>query len=132
MQAIMNDVIHQEIELSATPDRVYEALMDSAQHGAFTGGPAQISRDEGGAFSCHDGRIVGRNVELVPGARIVQAWRVAAWEAGVFSMVRMELRPEGERTRLVLDHSGVPAEFREHIASGWQARYWKPLVELFA
>lgn len=128
----MSDVIHQEIVLAATPDRVYEALMDSEQHGAFTGGPAQISRDEGGAFSCHDGRIVGRNLELVPNGRIVQAWRVAAWEPGLYTVVRMELRPEGERTRLVLDHSGVPPEFREPIASGWEARYWKPLTELFA
>ncbi len=128
----MSDVIHQEIELSAAPARIYEALMDSAQHGAFTGGPAQMSPDEGGAFSCHDGRIVGRNLELVPGARIVQAWRVAGWEPGLFSVVRMELRPEGQGTRLVLDHSGVPVEHREHIALGWQARYWQPLAEFLA
>jgi activator of HSP90 ATPase len=132
LQTIMSDVIHQEIELDATPDRIYEALMDAAQHSAFTEGPAVVSRDEGGAFSCHDGRIVGRNIELVPGSRIVQAWRVAAWEPGLFSVVRFELRPEGGRTRLVMDHSGVPPEFREHIAGGWQARYWGPLAKFLA
>jgi activator of HSP90 ATPase len=75
---------------------------------------------------------VGRNIELVPGSRIVQAWRVAAWEPGLFSVVRFELRPEGKGTRVIMDHSGVPPEFREHIAGGWQARYWGPLAKLFA
>lgn len=128
----MSDVIHQEIELDATPDRIYEAYMDAAQHSAFTGVPAVISREEGGPFSCHDGGIVGRNIELVPGSRIVQAWRVAAWQPGLFSVVRFELRPEGKGTRVIMDHSGVPPEFREHIAGGWQARYWEPLAKLFA
>jgi activator of HSP90 ATPase len=132
LQTIMSDAIHQELEFDATPDRIYEAYMDAAQHSAFTDGPAQISRDEGGAFSCHGGGIVGRTLELVPGARIVQAWRVASWEPGLYSVVRLELRPEGGRTRLVMDHSGVPSQFREHISSGWHARYWVPLAKFLA
>lgn len=125
----MSDVIHQEIELAATPARIYEAYMSSEQHSAFTDGPAEINKEEGGAFSCHGGQILGRNIELVPGSRIVQAWRVAAWEPGLFSVVRFELRAEKGGTRLVMDHSGVPEAFREHIAGGWHARYWGPLAK---
>jgi activator of HSP90 ATPase len=120
--------IHQEVLLPASPERVYEALMDSARHAAFTAnGAAQISRDEGGAFSAHGGAIVGRNVELVPNARIVQAWRVANWPAGLYSIVRFELHADGSGTRAVLDHSGVPDADRPHVDAGWHTRYWEPL-----
>jgi 4-hydroxybutyryl-CoA dehydratase/vinylacetyl-CoA-Delta-isomerase len=120
--------IHQEISLNATPDLVYEALMDSGQHGAFTAGRAEISRDVGGAFSCHGGAIVGRNIALVPNVRIVQAWRVATWAPGVYSIVRLEFRAQGQGTLLVLDHTGVPEGTSESLASGWHARYWEPLA----
>ena len=74
----MAEPIRQEVVLPATPGRIYSAYMDSAEHEAFTNnGPASISDDVGGAFSCHGGAISGRNVELVAGKRIVQAWRVA-------------------------------------------------------
>ncbi len=49
--------------------------MNDKEHGEFTGGPASISRDVGGAFSGHGGHVVGRNVELIPNERIVQACR---------------------------------------------------------
>ena len=67
----MAEPIRQEVVLPATPGRIYSAYMDSAEHEAFTNnGPASISDDVGGAFSCHGGAISGRNVELVAGKRI--------------------------------------------------------------
>lgn len=124
----MSSVIHQEVSLSASPDRVFRAFMDSGEHSAFTGGPATLSAEAGGAFSAHGGAVQGRNVELVPGRRIVQAWRIADWAEGVYSILRLELQPEGDGTRLVMDHEGVPAEKREAITAGWQMRYWEPLA----
>ncbi|MCA9666334.1 MAG: SRPBCC domain-containing protein [Myxococcales bacterium] len=119
--------IHQEVELAATPHAVYEALMDQSQHAALTGGAATISREVGGAFSCHDGQIVGRHIELVPDQRIVQAWRVSAWPEGVYSIVRFELEAAGAGTKLVLDHDGFPEGAGEMLAQGWQMRYWDAL-----
>ena len=124
----MPEWIHQEIDFTASPTRIYEAYMDSAQHAEFTAnGDAAISPDAGGAFSCHGGAILGRNIELVPGKRIVQAWRVANWEDGVYSIVRIELHERAGGTRLILDHAGYPAEGGEHLDSGWHERYWIPL-----
>ena len=101
----MAEPIRQEVVLPATPGRIYSAYMDSAEHEAFTNnGPASISDDVGGAFSCHGGAISGRNVELVAGKRIVQAWRVASWPAGVYSLVRIDLEPAGTQTRVKLTH----------------------------
>lgn len=119
--------IHQEVELPASPDEVYETFMDEAKHSALTHGKAQISREAGGLFAQHDGQITGRNLDLVPGQRIVQAWRFEQWEPGLFSIVRFELKPNGDGTTVVMDHSGVPDEFEEGVADGWNVRYWEPL-----
>src|SRR5215831_5687652 len=68
--------IHQEIEFNASPQQLYEALLDSKQFTEFSGRPTQINREVGGAFSLFKGHIIGRNLELAPNERIVQAWRV--------------------------------------------------------
>jgi activator of HSP90 ATPase len=120
--------IHQEVILKASPERVYAALTDAAQFSKVTSGaPTENQLQPGGAFSSFGGTIVGRNIELVPNQRIVQAWRVKTWPEGVFSIVRFELVAQGSGTRLLLDHSGYPEGSGAHLASGWQARYWEPL-----
>ncbi len=128
----MSKPIHQEIDFKASPKRIYEALMNDEEHGEFTGGPARISRDVGGAFSCHGGMVVGRNVELIPNERIVQAWRIGDWDDGVYSIVRFELKEQGSETRLILDHSGFPEGAGEHLESGWHKMYWEPLRDYLA
>ena len=97
--------IHQEIEFNATPQQLYDALLDSKQFSEFSGRAAEINREVGGAFSLFKGHIIGRNVELVPNERIVQAWRVVTWPEGVYSIVRFELKPQGSGTHLVFDQS---------------------------
>src|SRR6185295_3180510 len=95
--------IHHEITLPASPAKVYRALLNSGEHGKFTGAPAEISGEAGGAFSAHDGWVLGRNIELVPNARIVQAWRTKNWPEGVYSIARFELKEESGKTRLIFD-----------------------------
>lgn len=119
--------LHQEVDIAAAPARVYEALLDSKQFAAFTGLPAEINREVGGAFSMFGGRIVGRNVELVKDARIVQAWRPANWDPGVYSLVKFELKQVDARTTVVLDHTGFPEGSFRHLNPGWYQRYWEPL-----
>jgi activator of HSP90 ATPase len=119
--------IHQEVDFAAPPQRIYAALIESKRFAAFTGAPADIHAEVGGAFSCFNGIISGRNVELVPNERIVQAWRVANWPPGVYSIAKFELKTQGSGTRLIFDHSGFPEDAREHLAQGWKARYWDPL-----
>ncbi|HEX3352843.1 MAG TPA: SRPBCC family protein [Terriglobales bacterium] len=119
--------LHQEIEVKATSQRIYDALLDSKQFAALTGLPAEISRDPGGTFSMFGGLIVGRNIELVPNQRIVQAWRPASWDPGLYSMVRFELKGQGSGTKVVLDHTGFPEGSFRHLDSGWYERYWEPL-----
>jgi activator of HSP90 ATPase len=123
--------IHQEVDLKASPQRVYEALLDAKQFTAFSAGAADIDGRVGGAFSLFDGHIVGRNVELIPGHRIVQAWRVVTWPEGVYSIARFELKAQGSGTHLAFDHTGFPENERDHLAEGWQSHYWSLLQKYF-
>jgi activator of HSP90 ATPase len=116
--------IHQEIDFNASPQQLYEALLDARQFTEFSGRPAEINREVGGAFSLFKGHIIGRNVELVPNQRIVQAWRVVTWPEGAYSIARFELKPQGSGTHLVLDHIGFPEGLHNHLAQGWEENYW--------
>jgi uncharacterized protein YndB with AHSA1/START domain len=122
--------IHQEVVLPASPDRVYAVLTNGAQFTEATAGrAAEIAAADGGAFTLFGGAIHGRQIELVPGARVVQAWRTKMWEPGVYSLVRFTLVAEGAGTKVVLDHSGFPDGQQEHLAAGWAANYWEPLTK---
>jgi len=41
--------------------------------------------------------------------------------------VRFELRPEGDKTRLVFDLDAFPEDQKERLAKGWQENYWEPI-----
>ncbi len=129
--------IHQEALVGAPPQQVFELLTSGSLFGAATGQPAEITDREGDSFSLFGGRVEGRQIELVPGQRVVQAWRFgtahpSVWEPGVYSTVRFSLEPDGDRTRLVIDHTGIPAEWIEHISLGYPAFYRDPIAAFFA
>jgi activator of HSP90 ATPase len=119
--------IHQEIKLPATPKHIFDVLLDAKQFATFTGLPAEIDPEVGGTFKTFGGLIEGRNIELIPGQRIVQAWRPASWDPGLYSIVHFELKPSGAATLLTLDHTGFPEGLCDHLAFGWNTRYWEPL-----
>lgn len=125
--------LHQEVTFDASPARVYDALLSSEAFAGFTGMPAQIDPHLGGAFTMFGGLIVGRNIELIPGKRIVQAWRpVQDFPSGVYSVVKMDLVPRSSGTTLILDHTGFPEGHYDHLNEGWPPRYWIPLKKFLA
>src|SRR5258706_15366814 len=100
-------MIHQEVTLPASPERVYAVLTDGKLFTEATGGrAAEIGDKEGAAFSLFGGAIQGRAVELVPGERVVQAWRPQPWPAGHYSLVRFSLARDGKGTKRVPGHTG--------------------------
>ena len=121
--------LHQEIDFKATPHRIYEILLDSKQFAAFTSMPAEISREAGGAFVMFGDIIVGRNIELVPDQRIVQAWRPKYWDPGDYSIVEFRFKEQASGTKLILDHRAFPAGDFSHLDPGWYIQYWKPLAK---
>jgi len=131
--------IHQDVSLKASPGQVYQALLNSKKFSAstklsfanFSDNSASIDSTVGGVFTVFDGHITGRILELVPDQRIVEAWRVVDWPAGVYSIARFELKAEGSGTHLVFDHTGFPEGLKEHLAEGWQQHYWDALNKYF-
>lgn len=120
--------IHQEVTIHASPAAVYQVLTSSEDFARMTGGrSAEISGEVGGAVTMFGGDIRGRNIELVPGKRVVQAWRSHAWPEGIYSIVRFELAPEGKDTKLVFDQAGYPDGAQKMLEGGWHQMYWQPM-----
>ena len=131
--------IHQNPFFKASRKRVYEALTDTEQFDkvielsgakksmALGSESTKISGEVGGAFTIFGGHIIGRQIELKPNERIVQAWRVVDWRPGVYSIAMFELTEQGSGTRIVFDHTGFPKGLGEHLAAGWRGHYWEPL-----
>jgi uncharacterized protein YndB with AHSA1/START domain len=124
--------LHQEVDVKGSAQQIYDALLDAKQFTTFSGAPAEINREAGGTFSLFGGLIAGRNVELVPKERIVQAWRPADWEPGAYTLVRFQLKELGPKTRIVLDHTGFPEGNFRHFEYGWYEHYWEPLKKFLA
>lgn len=124
--------IHYEIDFKPSPLRLYEALLDQKQFAAFSGMPATIDPTAGGAFSQFGGMITGRNIELVPNQRIVQAWRSPSFGPGIYSIVHFEFKPRAAEATLIFDHTGFPAGHYDSLDSGWHEHYWEPLRKFLA
>ncbi len=125
----MSKIIQQTVIFNVSPHDVYEALMDSATHAAFSGSAASISREVGGEFSAYDGYITGKNLELVPDRKIVQSWRAVDWPEGHFSQVTFQFTPVPEGTQLDFTHTGIPEGEEAAFEEGWIDNYWEPLKE---
>ncbi len=139
------EAIHQEVLFKSPRKRVYEALTDAAQFEKVAqlseamksgmvppGKPAEISREAGGAFALFGGYISGRQIELVPNERIVQAWSAASWSAGAYSIAKFVFTEQDSNTKLIFDHRGFPDGTAQHLAEGWHVNYWEPLAKFLA
>jgi len=124
--------ITQTIQVNASPEEVYDVLMDSKKHAKVTGSPARISTEVGGKFTAWDGYIFGKNLDLKPGKKIVQEWTTTAWPKGYPpSRLEIALTKKAGGTELRMVHSKVPAEQRDDYAAGWRSYYWEPLDAYF-
>ena len=119
--------IRQTVSFQKSPEKIYKVLTSATEFGEMTGAPAEISEDEGGAFSCFGGQITGRHIELRPNKRIVQAWRAGPWEEGVYSIVKFDISESGTGSTVTLDHTAYPDGSSEHLEGGWHKMYWEPL-----
>lgn len=139
------EAIHQEVTFKASPKRICDVLTETKlfdkvvqasaamKSGMITAKvPTQISPEVGGAFTIFGGHIVGRQIELMPAQRVVQAWRVVDWAPGVYSIAHFELTADGSGTKLVLDHTGFPVGGAAHYAEGWRVNYWEPMEKTLA
>lgn len=125
-------VIRVERAIAATPDTVFRAITTPELFARWMGPAGSTTRvDEmdavvGGVLaftvSMPDGsestlRGVYRHLE--PPRRIVHTWADAGEGSPDVSTVTYELTPDGDGTRLVLTHVGVPPEDADRVDGGW-------------
>lgn len=118
--------IKQTATFNASPEKIYDLILDEKKHAEFTGSKATISTKQNGRFSVFDGYIHGHNIELVKGKRIVQASHFAedGWPDDHFSICTFELEQAGKKTKLRFLQTNVPEHKVESIKEGWKHYYW--------
>ncbi|MEO8927216.1 MAG: SRPBCC domain-containing protein [Caulobacteraceae bacterium] len=139
-----NEAIHQEVVFKASAERIYHILTDTKtfdrvvaasgamQNMALGNAPTQISMELGGSFSLFGGYISGRQLELTPGVRIVQAWRSAGWKPHIYSVAKFELAEHTGGVELTFDQTGFPNGEGASLANGWHEHYWAPISKILA
>jgi uncharacterized protein YndB with AHSA1/START domain len=123
--------IRQTIVFNATPNDVYEMMMDSKKHQSLSGESADISREVGGRFSAWTNHLTGFNLVLRPGEKIVQAWRADDWWPEHYSIATFEIRKVEAGTELKFTQVGVPPHRFDGHTRGWIETYWRPMQDLF-
>ncbi len=121
--------IIQHIQFKAKASQLYDLLLDSKKHSAFTGAKAVISKKIGGKYTAYDGYIEGENLELLPGIKIVQTWRAMEehWPEEVYSLVEFVFIENEKGTLLNFKHTEIPSKVKSDFATGWIEHYWEPM-----
>jgi uncharacterized protein YndB with AHSA1/START domain len=132
------DAIVSEILISAPPEQVFQALVDSTQVPQWWGQPGIYRCTEfhsdlrvGGQMQClgvgpegGNFRISGEYLELDPPRLLVHTW-VASWTGDAKTTVRWELIGSGQGTLVRIRHSGLGAY--PEIAQSY--RGWPRMLE---
>jgi uncharacterized protein YndB with AHSA1/START domain len=119
--------------IPASAQDIYDAWLDSLAHTEMTGSEAVMSDQVGDEVEAWDGYITGRNLELIPGERIVQSWRTRQFtDEHEDSIITLTLEKTEDGTLLTLVHSNVPKEMITYEQGGWHKHYFEPMQEYFA
>lgn len=119
--------------IPATPERIFNAWLDSSEHAKFTGMAATIDRTVGGGFTIGDGYIQGSTIELEPHRRIVQSWRSTEFPEGAApSRLEVYLEPAEGGTLVRIVHSEIPQGQSDRYLKGWGEYYFDPMTEYFS
>jgi len=117
--------IRRSFVIKANRDEVFNALTNPLALELWTGYPAVMDPTPGTEFSLWEGDISGKNLEIVPGEKIVQEWFFDDPEHD--SIVTIELEDEKNTTRIKLSHINIPDDAFSNIESGWKEYFFGAL-----
>ena len=115
--------------LSGKPEEVYNALTNPATIQLWSGEPAEMSTEPGSEFALWDESISGKNLEFVPGKKIVQEWYFGDQEEK--SIVTIIIHDHKQGSSVELRQTNIPDEDFENIVEGWNVNYFGSLDEFF-
>jgi activator of HSP90 ATPase len=121
--------IKQTYEMNATPEKVFEALVDSEIIQIWSGDEAKMGADVGDSFTLWGGQMFGKNLEVVKNKKLVQEWNYDQWDAP--SRVTFTLKPKGKKTIVELLHEDVPEKSLKSIEEGWDQYYLGAMKDMF-
>jgi len=124
--------LQQTVRFKASPQEVYDTLMDSKKHKSLSGEPARISKKVGGKFTAWGSHLSGINLVLKPGEKIVQAWRATGWWPDHYSIAIFDISKVAGGSKLKFTQIGVPPRRYSGHYGGWIETYWTPMKEIFA
>lgn len=115
--------------IDASPEDVYNALTNEATIQLWSGEEAVMPLEPGAEFSLWDGSITGKNIEFVPGKKMVQEWYFGEQEYP--SIVTIILHAAKKGTSAELRHTNIPDEDFENISEGWDQNYFGSLIDFY-
>ena len=115
--------------IDATPEEVYTALTNEATIQLWSGEEAIMPTEPGEEFSLWSGSITGRNIEFVPGKKIVQEWYFGEQDSP--SIVTIILHAAKNGTSAELRHTNIPDEDFENISEGWDHNYFGSIIDFY-
>jgi uncharacterized protein YndB with AHSA1/START domain len=121
--------IKQSYEMTATPEQVFEALVNEEIIQHWSRDEAKMSAEVGAKFSLWGGQMFGVNLEVVKNKKLVQEWCYDQWE--VPSRATFLLKPSGDGTLVELVHEDVPEKSVKSITDGWNLYYLGAIQEMF-
>lgn len=126
--------IHHTIHFEASPEEVYELIMDPGKHGDITGSEVTMSNEVKGKFAVFDGYCHGHNIELDPGRKIVQAWHFDEedWDDNHYSTCTFLFTHSGTGCSMSFTQTDVPDASYESLKQGWKDYYWDPMKAYLA
>jgi uncharacterized protein YndB with AHSA1/START domain len=115
--------------IPAPPEEVYMALTNAATIKLWTGEEAVMIAEPGTEFSLWEESISGKNIEFVPGKKIVQQWYFG--DNSEESLVTLMLHPDNGNTSVELRHTNIPDADYENIVDGWNHAYFGSLQDFY-
>lgn len=125
-----------KLKMSATfnvpAKEIYKAWLDSKKHSAMTGGAAVVSAKVNSKHSAWDGYIWGKNVEIVPGKKIIQTWRTTEFaDNDLDSLLEIDFTEKKGKTTVTLTHTNIPKGQGKNYRKGWKDYYFTPMKQYF-
>ncbi|MFL5765408.1 MAG: SRPBCC domain-containing protein [Bacteroidia bacterium] len=121
--------IQQTYEMNATPEEVFQALVDPEIMQDWSGDEAKMSGEVGAKWSLWGGQMFGTNLEVVKNKKLVQEWCYDQWDQP--SKVTFTIKAKGKKTVVELLHEDVPEKSLNSITDGWNAYYLGAMQEMF-
>lgn len=119
------------VDMPVYPERFYRAWLDSFEHTQFTGQPAKIQPQVGGAFSSLNGKVESRLTRLVAHSLIEQSWKIEGLPLEQDSCISLAIQPTCMGCEVRLRHSGVPVTLNRMLLFWWEEQYFRPMRAYF-